>query len=195
MGVFGDSITAGNFLGRGYVSFIRKELRRRFPERGIEVLNAGVSGDRVTELERRIERDVIAKNPTHVVIYIGINDVWHWENGAGTPLERYREGLENLVGRIQQAKAIPILCTPSVIGELKNRQNKFDVLLDQHATAVREVAAKYGLALCDLRKAFQEYLEQNNHDNHAYGVLTSDGVHLNHQGNELVARIIMEVFA
>ena len=45
--------------------------------------------------------------------------------------------------------------------------------------------------LCDLRKAFQDYLEKNNSDDKEKGVLTSDRVHLNDAGNKFVADTIL----
>jgi lysophospholipase L1-like esterase len=43
------------------------------------------------------------------------------------------------------------------------------------------------LPLVDLRKIFLDYNAKNNPDNKTKGILTSDGVHLNAAGNQLVA--------
>ena len=54
----GDSITeAGNQPG-GYVSLVRDELAGRFPTLGIEVIGAGISGNKVPDLEARLERRI-----------------------------------------------------------------------------------------------------------------------------------------
>ena len=42
-----------------------------------EMINAGISGHKVPDLQGRLDRDVLSKEPTVVFIYIGINDVWH----------------------------------------------------------------------------------------------------------------------
>jgi lysophospholipase L1-like esterase len=43
------------------------------------------------------------------------------------------------------------------------------------------------LPVADLRKAFLAYNLQYNTGNKEYGILTTDRVHLNQEGNELVA--------
>jgi len=37
----------------------------------IEIIGAGVGGNKVPDLQARIEKDVLAKKPTIVVVYIG----------------------------------------------------------------------------------------------------------------------------
>jgi lysophospholipase L1-like esterase len=54
------------------------------------------------------------------------------------------------------------------------------------------VARSLGATLCDLRKAFHDYLVLNNKENKPQGILTYDGVHLNDEGNRLVAREILK---
>jgi len=41
--------------------------------------------------------------------------------------------------------------------------------------------------LVDLRKAFKQYISENNPENKAKGILTTDGVHLNNKGSKLIA--------
>ena len=42
--------------------------------------------------------------------------------------------------------------------------------------------------MIDLRQAFLEHLKKNNPDNKERGILTTDGVHLNREGNIFVAQ-------
>ena len=80
-----------------------------------------------------------------------------------------------------------MLCTPTVIGEKKNDANEVDADLNLYAKGVRELAAKNNLPLCDLRKAFVDYENANNTNDLEKGILTTDKVHLNDKGNQLVA--------
>jgi hypothetical protein len=121
-----------------------------------------------------------------VVIYIGINDVWHSLQGKGTPIEAYESGLGEIVERTQRAGARVILCTPSVIGEKTDGSNELDAALDQYSAASRRVAQQRGATLIDLRALFLGELKIRNPENRAKGVLTTDGVHLNAAGNEFV---------
>lgn len=84
-----------------------------------------------------------------------------------------------------------LLCTPSVIGEKKDGGNHFDNMLDQYSDLSRKVAAENEVPLVDLRKAFVEWLKQNNPNNADKGLLTGDTVHLNKAGNALVAEKIL----
>jgi lysophospholipase L1-like esterase len=187
----GDSITQAGVGPKGYVTLIKNTLAERHKDLGIEVIGAGISGNKVPDLQRRLDKDVIAKKPTLVVIYIGINDVWHSEMNPprGTPRDKYEEGLKEIIGKIKDAGARVVLCTPTVIGEKKS--NKLDAQLDEYADVSRKVAKDTRVTLCDLRKTFREYLEKHNADDKEKGVLTSDRVHLNDAGNQLVADTIL----
>jgi lysophospholipase L1-like esterase len=191
----GDSITQAGVGPKGYVTLIGKALGEKHKDLAIKVIGAGISGNKVPDLQKRVDRDVIAKKPTIVFIYIGINDVWHGEFDPkkGTPKDKFEAGLKEVIGKIKKAGAKTILCTPTVIGEKKNGGNKLDRKLDEYAAVSRRVAKELKLPLCDLRTAFVNYLKKHNPDNMAKDVLTTDGVHLNNAGNKLVAKEMLKV--
>lgn len=188
----GDSITQGGVGPKGYVTVIKNDLTAKHKDLGIEIIGAGISGNKVPDLQKRLEKDVLAKKPTLVVIYIGINDVWHGESKPenGTSREKFEAGLKEIIGKIKDGGARVVLCTPTVIGEKKGGANKLDAKLDEYAAISRKVAKDTGSQLCDLRKAFVDHLEKNNADNKESGILTTDRVHLNDAGNKLVADTI-----
>lgn len=183
----GDSITQGGAGPGGYVTLVKEALARDHRELEVEVIGAGISGNKVPDLQKRLERDVLSKKPTVVVIYIGINDVWHSQSGRGTPKDVYEAGLKELIERITKADARPILCTASVIGEKTDGSNPLDKMLDEYCDISRAVAKETGTQLIDLRAAFLEHLKQNNAENKDRGILTGDTVHLNAAGNRFVA--------
>src|ERR1051326_3393512 len=47
----GDSITQAGAGAGGYVALAKEELAKKYPDRGIEVIGAGISGNRVPDLE------------------------------------------------------------------------------------------------------------------------------------------------
>jgi lysophospholipase L1-like esterase len=192
----GDSITqGGDGHDKGYVRVIRKTLADKHKDLGIEVIGAGISGNKVPDLQNRLERDVLAKKPTLVVIYIGINDVWHGEKdpARGTLPDAFKTGLADVVHKCQEAGAQVVLCTPSVIGERTDGSNNLDKRLDEYSEISRGIAKEMKLPLCDLRAAFINYLKEHNKDNKRNGVLTGDGVHLNDAGNQFVADTMLQV--
>ena len=168
-----------------------------FRSSATEIIGAGISGNKVEQLQARIDRDVIAQKPTTVVVYIGINDVWHWTIGIpgakGSTKEQFESGLRDVIGKIQHAGATVVLCTPSVIGEKKAGANPEDPMLEEYSAISRRVARETGSTLCDLRKAFVEHIAKNNPDDTDRGILTTDRVHLNPAGNAFVAAEILRV--
>jgi isoamyl acetate esterase len=192
---FGDSITQGGVGPKGYVTVIKNTLNEKHQDLNITIVGAGISGNKVPDLQKRLEKDVLAKKPTIVVIYIGINDVWHGERNPalGTPKDKFESGLTDIIGKIQASGARVVLCTPTVIGEKKPGSNKLDAKLDEYSEISRTVAKETKSALCDLRKAFQDHLTKHNADDTDKGVLTTDRVHLNDAGNRLVAETILKV--
>jgi len=189
----GDSITQGGVSPKGYVTIIKKTLAEKHKDLEIEVIGAGISGNKVPDLQKRLEKDVLSKKPTLVVIYIGINDVWHGEKNPanGTSKEKFESGLKEIIAKIKEGGARVVVCTPSVIGEKKAGANSLDSKLDEYSEISRKVAMDTKSDLCDLRKAFLDYLAKNNENNKDSGILTSDRVHLNDAGNKFVAETIL----
>lgn len=191
----GDSITQGGGGATGYITLIKKALDEKSKDRAIETINAGISGNKVPDLQRRVDKDVIARKPAVVFIYIGINDVWHGENdpSKGTTKEKFEMGLREVIGKITDAGDKVILCTPTVIGEKKGGANKLDGQLDEYSAISRKLAKELKLPMCDLRQAFVDHLKANNPDDKDRGILTTDRVHLNAAGNKLVAETMLKM--
>ncbi|WP_254509571.1 DUF459 domain-containing protein [Anatilimnocola floriformis] len=183
----GDSITQGGVSPNGYVTLIKQQLENLPLDPPVEVIGAGISGNKVPDLQNRLERDVLSKKPSIVFIYIGINDVWHSESGKGTSKDDYEKGLKEIIGKIEGVGGKVILCTASVIGEKNDGSNKLDKMLDEYCEISRSVAKDTKVQLLDLRKAFRDHLKENNKDNKEAGILTGDRVHLNNAGNRFVA--------
>jgi len=188
----GDSITAAGVRPNGYVTLTGKAIEKALPSLGVKVIGAGVSGHKVPNCQKRLQRDVLKKKPTIVLIYIGINDVWHWNRNRGTKKEDFESGLHDMIKRINAVGARVILCTPTVIGEKTDGTNRFDKMLDEYSDISRKVAKATGSQMLDLRKEFMTYLKKNNTANAARGVLTGDTVHLSKKGNEFLAGLVLE---
>jgi lysophospholipase L1-like esterase len=158
-----------------------------------EIIGAGIGGNKVSDLYLRLDDDVLAKNPTTVVIWIGVNDVWHKRTGGtGTEPSKF-EGFYNAIIKKLQAKNIRVvICTPAAIGEKTDFTNELDGDLNRYAVLIRTIAQKNNCPLIDFRKIFLDYNLAHNPDNKDKGILTNDGVHLNDVGNELVATEMMK---
>ena len=188
----GDSITAQGAGEKGYVTLFRQVIEKSPPDSGIKVIGAGIGGNKVPDLEARLDKDVLSHKPDAVVIYIGINDVWHSTRGQGTEIAAFETGLRSLIKRCNDAGARVVLSTPSVIGEKYDGSNDLDRMLNEYSAVSRSVAMETGARLLDLRAAFIANLKEYNTANESQGILTTDGVHLNDAGNRFVAVRMLE---
>lgn len=185
---FGDSITEQGIKPGGYVTKIDSLCKLENKSDQYDFVGAGVSGNKVYDLYLRLEDDVLNKNPDIVIIFIGVNDVWHKASkGTGTDPDKFEKFYQAIINKIKAKGSKIVLCTPATIGERTDFSNAQDGDLNEYSVIIRDIAKKNGLQIIDLRKIFHEYGLQNNPDNKDRGVLTVDGVHLNPKGNELVA--------
>ncbi len=135
-----------------------------------------------------MEEDVLKKKPDMVMIYVGINDIWHKRlSGTGTDFIKYAEFYEAMVIKMQAAGIKVVVCTPSVIGERKDFSNEQDGELNMYSNWLRYYAKINRIPCVDLRTQFTNYLIANNPKNEEQGLLTYDRVHLNAVGNQFVA--------
>ncbi|WP_266364843.1 SGNH/GDSL hydrolase family protein [Tellurirhabdus rosea] len=185
---FGDSITQAGVGAGGYITRLKDRLAKENKAADYELIGAGIGGNKVYDLYLRVEEDVIAKKPDVTVIYIGVNDVWHKSSyGTGTDPDKFVKFYDALIRKIQASGSKIVLVTPAAIGERPDNSNQQDGDLNQYSRFIRELAAKYSLPLVDLRKTFMDYNLKNNAQNAEKGILTTDRVHLNETGNQMVA--------
>lgn len=191
---FGDSITQQGAGPKGFILKMDSIIRGEGLGENYELIGAGISGNKVYDLYLRMETDVLDKKPDLVVIYIGINDVWHKRTaGTGTDQDRYERFYRAIIKKLQDKNIKVVVCTPSVIGERNDSSNELDGDLNQYSNIVRKIAKDLSLPVCDLRTAFQDYLKNNNPANAEKGILTADRVHLNEAGNIFVASEMWKV--
>lgn len=185
---FGDSITQAGVGPSGYITKLDSMIKQKGLGSDYELLGAGVSANKVYDLYLRMETDVLDKNPDVVIIYIGINDVWHKSSsGTGTDAEKFEKFYRAIIKKLTDKNIKVIVCTPSVIGERNDYSNQQDGDLNRYSTIIRNMAKDLSLPVCDLRKDFVTYLQANNPTNAEKGILTTDRVHLNDAGNLFVA--------
>ena len=184
---FGDSITQAGVNAGGYITRM-KEMLQQDGINNYTLLGAGIGGNKVYDLYLRMDSDVIAQSPDIVIIYVGVNDVWHKStHGTGTDADKFEKFYRAIIQKLQASNIKVMLCTPAAIGEKKGSVNPQDGDLNNYSEIIRSIAKDLGLPFCDLRNIFEEYEEANNTRNVEKGILTTDGAHLNDKGNQLVA--------
>lgn len=190
---FGDSITQAGVQPGGYIRMMEQKLLSAGKNTDFELIGAGIGGNKVYDLYLRAERDVLAQKPDVVVIYVGVNDVWHkTTHGTGTDLDKFEQFYVALVQKLKNAGIQVICCTPAVIGERTDHSNQQDGDLNAYSSAIRKMAMSEKCPLIDLRAAFLAYNQANNASNLEKGILTTDRVHLSQKGNDFVADAMLK---
>src|SRR6185436_17483904 len=119
-------------------------------------------GNKVYDLYLRMDTDVLDKQPDVVVIYIGVNDVWHKAtSGTGTDADKFERFYNAIIKKLKDRNIKVILCTAAVIGEKTDFSNQQDGDMNQYCNIIRRLAANNNLPLVDLRKAFLDYNLKN----------------------------------
>jgi isoamyl acetate esterase len=191
---FGDSITQAGVQPKGYITVLGELMKQKGIADKYELVGAGIGGNKIYDLYLRVEDDVLAKNPQTVVIWVGVNDVWHKRtSGTGTDADKFERFYNALIKKLKDKNITVMLCTPAAIGEKTDYTNELDGDLNRYAAMIRQIAQKNNCQLIDLRKAFLDYNLANNKENRESGILTTDRVHLNEKGNQVVAEEMLKV--
>jgi lysophospholipase L1-like esterase len=202
----GDSITQGGWSNpAGYVRLVIAGLEANGVK--AEPVPAGISGHKSNQMLARLEKDVLSKKPQWMTLSCGVNDVWHGANGvplndaaaaAGTFTSRpnepekgtYEKNITQIINQAAAAGARPVVLTATVIKEdLGSPEN---AKLAPYNDFLRKLATEKKLPIADLNAQFQDRIKQLN----ALGknMLTTDGVHMNTDGNKLMATGVLKAF-
>jgi len=203
--LFGGSTVAP----RGKTKIFAQCLEQYFSENGwdIPIINAGAPGNTTTRARTRLEKDVLCHNPTCVFIMFGINDsaVDVYKNPPATeprvPLEEYLSNLQVIIEQIKARGGEVVLMTPQRLAwtpTLKELYGKppyhpedpdgMNVLLDGYAEGLRQLAAKNGIRLVDVQKAWKTF---ENETGRPAATLLQDGMHPNDNGHRLIADLLI----
>lgn len=183
----GDSITQA---GDGYVRAVQSIIGALIPDMKLEYTNAGVGGNKVTDMLERIGEDVIARDPDWITVSVGVNDVWHGH--AGVPINEFRRKYDELIKLLsKQTVGKLALFTTTVIGEeLDSEANGRLVEYNEH---IRAVAAKRKHLLVDMNEAFHAAITRWRCIGTDLG-FTTDGVHTNPTGAYLMAHTLAKAW-
>lgn len=200
----GDSITdAGRYtevgtgvrdssLGAGYVKLIANRLLCDSPEKNYEIINRGISGNRIVDLYARWKADCINLAPDILTILIGVNDTWHergGQNGVEVPrYERfYRELIEWTLSALPNIKII--LMTPFA-NPVNDHIASFFPEVNERQEVVEKLAKEFSLPCVKLHEDFEA---ANARAPMEYW--TPDGVHPSGAGHQMIADAWLKAFA
>lgn len=203
----GDSITAQGWGNpAGYVKLVVAGMAAN----GVEItpVPAGIGGHKSNDMLARLDRDVLSKQPQWMTLSCGVNDVWHGKKGvplddtqaAAQTYEKrnpnepdkgtYEKNITEIVDRATQAGVKVVVLTATVIREdLANDDNK---RLAPYNDFLRKLAKERNLPLADLNALFQERIKAARQP--GKNAFTHDGVHMNSEGNKIMATGVMQAF-
>ncbi|RSN28963.1 GDSL family lipase [Amycolatopsis sp. WAC 04169] len=181
----GDSITDSSrdrtdpaSLGKGYVRRIADLLGD-----GPEVLNRGINGNRIYDLEARWATDVLAARPTVLTVKIGINDTWRtFDRGLPSPIGKFRAAYSRLLaGARRDLPAELYVITPFLL-PVEPEQQDWVADLAPRVEAAIEVAIEFGARLIRADLFMPQAAAE-----HGAATLAPDGVHPSPLGHRLLA--------
>lgn len=195
---YGDSITDQ----RLYTTFVETYIRARFPAMDVRFTHSGWGGDRVGGgagggIRQRLERDVIAYQPTMVTVMLGMNDGRY---RAHDPMifEIYANGYRNLVKQLKTALpgARITAIQPSPYDDVTRKPTfpgGYNATLLRFSEFLAELAAAENLMLADLNRPVVAAIEK------AYATdpklaeqISPDRVHPRPPGHLLMAAALLK---
>jgi len=199
----GDSITdcgrrgEARPLGNGYVKIFSDILIANFPERKIEIVNKGISGNTILDLANRWEDDVIYQKPDWLSIMIGINDIHRVINKVEfwtefTP-ENYRKRYDYILKRtLEKLNCKIILIEPFYIttDRTDNFRGRVFKDLEEYIEIVEEMSKKYETYHLKMHRIFQKYLEYFEPETFA-----PEPVHPNPTGHCIIANELFKLLS
>lgn len=165
----GDSITDAERhrrtygpLGFGYVHFVGNMLLAKYPRLNLSLVNTGVSGDTVTDMATRWERDCLAHRPDILSVLIGINDIWRsvmepYRDASSA--ERYEVTYDQLLLQAKErCHCRIVLLEPFLFDD--NPRNPVLAALQPYLASVRSLAERHDAVLVPLQQKLNEQIAE-----------------------------------
>ncbi len=180
-------------LGTGYPLLVAAQLGAEEPGK-YEILNRGIAGNRIVDLDARVKVDLINLKPDVLSILVGVNDIAHEPTlHNGVDEVKFERVYDYMLAEI--LKALPnlklIMVEPYVL-KGKGTEEFWDIFNEGTALrreAVRRLAKKYGAPLLPAQKLFSDAAAATSVTD-----WTMDGVHPTPAGHWMLAQEWLKIF-
>ena len=188
--VIGDSITHGG----EWLRFVELYYLTRFPTLRFDLFNCGIGGDTADGALRRLDWDVLERNPTSAILMLGMNDVW-FENGKLIGPGDYIRDIKKLLVRLAAADCRVLLMSPSIYdGTAKNETSLAPRRegLEPYVEELHKLAAERKIPFLDIHTPMQQLTRAMQAKDPALTLLAQDRVHPNQAGNLEMASVFLK---
>lgn len=179
---FGDSITAGFAVRKGFDHFWLEMLREKYPEAEISLKNEGVCGATSFDGLARLDWSVIAHAPDLVTVNFGINDMY-----MGISLGEFKSNLIDIVEKIIEGSKSEIL----LLSSEPLLTPRFDRIVLSYYQTLEDVTEEMGVGFVDVYSAWMKRVA----DGVSLDSLILPGLdHPNELGYKIIAEELMRFF-
>jgi acyl-CoA thioesterase I len=187
----GDSITdcgrertQGTDWGKGYVFLVGSQLKERLASPHLKIYNRGISGNRIYDLESRIEPDLLTLKPNIVSILIGINDVWRrYDRNLVSPLAEFQAAYHRILTRVKSELDAQLIILEPFLLPVPDDRKQWREDLDPKIEVIRNLATEFHAKYLSLDQIFSEAANKA-----PASFWIPDGVHPSPAGHALIAK-------
>jgi len=175
-----NSYDLNHTYGHGYQAFCAAHFLAKYPERKYKFFDRGISGNRLEDLAKKWDKDVMALHPDVLSILVGVNDTWRktYDDMDFVAWEKtYRELLDKTLAEYPDTRIV--LCTPFLekVGAISRRE-EFDgekKAVEKLAEIVRSIAKDYNATLVPFDTLIADLVATDRSGDEKYW--TWDGIH------------------
>lgn len=177
-GFIGGSITKGTISAGqadhrmqeslSYVECFSRWWHKKFPDAGINIVNAGISATDSYLGVHRVQKDILSKNPDLVVVEFAVNDQM-------TPL--YQQAYESLIRKLLTADS-----HPAVLLLFLSRTNGISCQFQQ-----LQIGQRYHLPMLSYKNVMEDMLSRGTYTAEE---LSGDGIHPSALGCAIIGEIL-----
>lgn len=181
---FGDSITFGFAVSKGFTHFWMEILKEKYPLAKIRMINEGICGDTSLNGVSRLEWSVISNEPDLVTINFGINDMY-----MGLGLSQFKGNLIEMVDRILDEVESEVL----LLSSEPLLTPSFDERILDYYTVLEQVAEEMDVGFVDVYGSWMRAVEKG--EGVTLESLILPGLdHPNEAGYRIIAKELMRFF-
>lgn len=188
---FGDSITDADHLftpsnlGTGYVSL----LAQQFPS--WTFINKGQDGFTSEQVLRLLLRDGIPQSCDFISLLIGINDipVEIFTNRPRIP-DEFTYYYEKILEFFTHTTNSQLILLEPFLFDVPAQYKTWQPYIEQESRIIQELAKKYHALFVPTNQALRAAADTTGVDR-----ITSDGIHLTHTGNQILAKLWLEALS